>query len=400
MASFVTVAGGSKVAAITPRYRQFVNLDTSPLPGYFQQDSYHMVVDTDIHQGESWQLACAIAHLLYNNNRLGNGDVHAGDTVIVASGEVETGSAQVKMVSHLAQKCLHAQKQIAHWQQLHCRLSFFVPEGNYKQPLPDVTFHLSPISSMDEVESALVAQGLLPSNVLVEAGHFFGDAKSIKQPFNLKHSLQRFSKALPKIANAPGLASPVASHVNNKRLLNRIIIALTLLITLIALWWSIQWVREWMQTPAILHKYQVKTFDTCDNRQPFVLAYPYAKVTKLGALKLDELCAMTITFMHFERPPKTLWLIADSYARLRLNQQPADSDDELVWEIPLPSWQETSREYTLMAFETPLDASDEQSMDAYLLQLYQQKQDVNAELLTAWTDKQGLRAVFILHTLK
>ncbi|WP_371195183.1 hypothetical protein [Glaciecola sp. SC05] len=405
LASFVTIAGGSRVAGMTPQYRQFVNRDTSPLPGYFEHDSYHMVIDRDIDQGESWQLACAIAHLLYANSKLGSGQVEAGDTVIIATGEVETGSANVRLISHLAQKCMSAQKHILRWQAKHCQLSFIVPEENYKQPLPDIPFALSPVSSISEVEERLVQQGLIGQNVIIDAVVQNNNTAMMQGALMLKGALQQFGQRIPNISRLPKpalRAAPFYHWVKNRNVMGG---AIGLIALFIVMWFAFSLVNSWLQSPAIVYDYEVKTFDSCNARETQQRLLPDASVSKLEPLALTEVCSMQVSFEYFEVPPQTLWLVSDSYARMTLPLKDDSQEDYRTWPIPIPSWQEESREYILMVFENTPDASDEDSLDAFLLQLYSKQdpdnpQPLNLGSLQEWASKQSLSVRFISQKLE
>lgn len=400
LASFVTIAGSSKVAAITTRYRQFVNKNTSPLPGYFEHDSYHMVIERDIHQGESWQLACALAHLLYKHNKLGRGDVSPGDRVIIATGEVDAVSANVSLISHLAQKCLHAQKQIGEWQSQHCRLSFLVPEDNYRQPLPDIGFILTPVARVSAAESILVAQGLIPQSVTIEAKGYYRDSKAAQGSRFVKATFISLLQRFPTVSRPPD--KPIVNTLSNKAQLNsRSTIRIVLLmVALLTVWAGVEIFKAATQTPSIVYQYDIQTFDTCDDQQQIQSNFAYSDITQLESLYLRQLCGMQIGFEHVESPPKTIWLIADSYARVSLRQISSRDDDLSLWDIPLPTWQEESRSYVLMLFDTVLDASDEQSLEDYLSTLHSQEQPIELEALSLWSSKQDLPAQFISQTLK
>jgi hypothetical protein len=387
LASFVTIAGTSKVASITPRYRNFVDKNTSPLPRLFKQDSYHMVIDSDIHQGESWQLACAIAHLLYVDGKLGSGEIASGDAVIIATGEVDAANAKVSLVTHLAQKCLNAQKQISRWQQHHCSITFFVPEQNYRQPLPDIPFYLTPVSNIDELQRMLVDKGVITESTTLQWQH----------TANRQRGQNRLSKVPAKIINWHQHSSLRLPRVSGKWLKGLAGVALLSGI----LWGSVAVISDLTKQPSVIMQYQTKIFEQCQPGPDNTLALTRddAPIIKFEPLPLQQLCRLDVVFKDLEYSPKTLWLVADSYAVVPLTLSTADESNNL-WTIPLPSWQEESRRYTLMIFDVPLDASDAQSLRDYLSNLYRQQQPVNLDVLSQWTNYQNLSARFISHSLE
>lgn len=433
LASFVTIAGGSRVAAITPDYRNFVTRDTSPLPEYFAYDSYHMVIDKDIHQGQSWQLAGAIAHLLYRHDKLGNGRVEPGDQLIIASGEIDATNAKVSMITHLAQKCLSAQKQIARLQSEHCRISFLIPDENYKQPLPDIGFVLTPLASMNELEQGFVEQGLISQTMGLGARNALSPNTMISMPKRLQSifykMLQKKNDKTAAMLVAQGQRSSVhfkQQGVSGLRFFKFGVFGIAgIFLGLMAVIWLISSaVIAWLNDPLIIYTYELKTFDSCELTEAFeqrfnALATTENSVIELTSIKLEQLCTMHISFEYFEAQPQTLWLLTDSFVRLDLKQTISAETGEAVWPIPIPNWQQETRAYTLMIFESQMDASDAQSLDAHLQQTYQQqhanikvldhdnqalntgevKRPLSIDTLQQWTDKQQVSARLVLQIL-
>jgi hypothetical protein len=337
-----------------------------------------MVLGGDIHQGESWQFAVAIAHLLEQHERLGDGNVHSGDQVIIATGEIDALSTEVKLINHLAQKCLRAQRQILQWQQMHCRIAFMVPADNYRQPLPDIQWALTPIESVSELEQYLIAKGLVPSA-----------ATLTQKPANRGLSGPSFNiqPIRQKLTNSMTFALKYSSKLvsNNTKLvgagvaLSAFIVILFLILPL--------------EKPLITLAYEVKTLGQCADAEPVVFEFPDAAVAQLPELKLNELCELNLSL---PKSVDSVWLIADSYALLPLT---ASEQDPRQWGIPLPTWQQASRQYTLMTFSDAPDESDKQSMLAYLLKLHKQGEDMNLQSLVDWSNQQSINAQFVQHKL-
>lgn len=376
--SLVTLAGTSKVASIITRYRDFVSQASSPLPGYFEHSAYHMVLGGDIHQGESWQFAVAIAHLLEQHQRLGDGNVKSGDQVIIATGEIDALTTDVKLISHLAQKCLRAQRQILQWQQMHCRVDFMVPADNYRQPLPDIQWPLIPIANIAELEQQFINKGLIPSA-----------ATLTQKPTNRGLTSNYFSgasvsQALTKGINLTRKYSKKIVMDNTK--LAGIGVALTALVLFL-------FILLPFEKPIITLTYEVKTLGQCADAEPVIFDFPVASVAQLPELKLNELCEISVSL---PKSVDSVWLIADSYALLPLTASP---QNQRQWEIPLPTWQQASRQYTLMTFSDTPDESDKQSMLAYLLKLHQQEKVMSLQALVDWSNQQSIEVQFVQHRL-
>lgn len=421
LASFVSIAGGSKLSAITPDYRHFVDKSVSPLAGYFVHDSYHMVLGNEIHQGQSWQFAAALAHILAANNMLGNGKVAPGDKVIIASGEIDAVNADVRLVSHLAQKCLQAQKTIIQWQQQHCEVSFFVPEENYRQPLPDIPFSLIPTSNIAHAEQWLLEHGLITQSGL-------GPVK--KAPMAISSELFKAannaaSQTTHQLVNSFGTLMSRAKPANTAQGKNNSVTSVfaalfksskdkkrklatvgLISVLIVALWILGVGVFHASKTQQIRLSYEQKVLDTCDGNSNTRLSQQQAPQSLISfrPLKLSTLCALQVSFEYLEALPSNVWLVADSYALLPLETiSISDNADDLSiihFKIPLPQWQETSREYFLLVFKQAADQSDKQSLEAYLQRLHQQQKPISLELLLEWQAKQGLEIDIVRHSLQ
>jgi hypothetical protein len=421
LASFVSIAGGSKLSAITPDYRHFVDKSVSPLAGYFGHDSYHMVLGTELHQGQSWQLGAALAHILAASNTLGNGKVAPGDKVIIASGEIDAVNADVRLVSHLAQKCLQAQKTIIQWQQQHCRVSFFVPEENYRQPLPDIPFALTPISNIANAEQWLLEQGHITQSGLgpvkkapmaISSGLFKAANNAASQTTHQLVNtfgtlISRAKPSNPAQAGDNSLTSMFAAFFKGSKDKQRKLAIVCLIVGLIAVLWTLKvGVFHANKTQQVRLSYEQKVLDRCDAASNTRLSQQQApqSLIRFRPLKLSTLCALQVSFEYLEVLPSDVWLVADSYALLPLAttniSDNADDSSIMHFKIPLPQWQETSREYFLLVFKQAADRSDRQSLEAYLQRLHQQQQPISLELLLEWQTKQGLEIDMVRHSLE
>jgi len=279
--------------------------------------------------------------------------------VIIATGEIETGSAKVSAISHFAQKCLAAQNDLNQWQEQKCRVHFLVPQENYQQPIPDVTFSLDAVNNIKELESYLMKQGMI-STVS------FGDVATGGSKSQMSGLISNFSPAT-----------------------------------------AISFIQEKIMGSMLGKALLSAVSNSADNRaanKAFVNKPPLV----LSPLPLTKLCSMSIQMQDFSTLPRTIWMISDSYARFSLQSDTAVSSEKNTkgvqgkanWEIPIPTWQKESRYYILMMFDTELDKSDEQSLEAYLKQLHQNKQDISVDSLSAWLYRQSLHAYFVRQDLE
>jgi hypothetical protein len=147
------------------------------------------------------------------------------------------------------------------------------------------------------------------------------------------------------------------------------------------------------EKPQITLAYEVKTLGQCAGAQPVVLQFPSAPVAQLPELKLNDLCDLRLSLPS---SVESVWLIADSYALLPLT---ASEQNQYVWSIPLPTWQQATRQYTLMTFTEAPDESDKQSMLAYLLELHKREEAVSLQSLVNWSNQQAVNTQFVQHQL-
>ena len=85
---------------ISARYDQFVRRPTGIIEKLLGPSAYRVDVSAPITQGDSWQLGLALAHILKHNAEFVD---HGGDTLIWASGEVDS-QLRVNSVDHIAAK--------------------------------------------------------------------------------------------------------------------------------------------------------------------------------------------------------------------------------------------------------------------------------------------------------
>ncbi len=102
--SLITVNGTATLANISHHYHHFVKKGSGIIQLDFGSCSYRANIEQGIDQGNSWQLAMYIAHVLSEKSLLGNGIVTANDQVIVATGEINTSHRTILAVTKVAEK--------------------------------------------------------------------------------------------------------------------------------------------------------------------------------------------------------------------------------------------------------------------------------------------------------
>ena len=130
ISSVVSVNGTSTTANISGSYHNFVKKGVGIIHQMFGACSYRVDISARIDQGNSWQVAMYLAHLTQSKGLLGNGEVNDGDTVICATGEVNTTNHQILAVAEVALKFKLAQPQLDQWALLGAKVHFLLPQAN------------------------------------------------------------------------------------------------------------------------------------------------------------------------------------------------------------------------------------------------------------------------------
>jgi hypothetical protein len=133
ISSVVSVNGTSTTANISGSYHNFVKKGVGIIHQMFGACSYRVDISARIDQGNSWQVAMYLAHLTQSKGLLGNGEVSQGDTVICATGEVNTTNQQVLAVGEVAVKFKLAQPQLEQWMLLGAAVQFLLPLANQSE---------------------------------------------------------------------------------------------------------------------------------------------------------------------------------------------------------------------------------------------------------------------------
>jgi hypothetical protein len=137
-----------------------------------------------------------------------------------------------------------------------------------------------------------------------------------------------------------------------------------------------------------------KTGQNCDanaTKQVTTIAKQY--VTRIAALDLGSACKMTL--VSNKRTPQ-VWLVADTKTLIELSA--IEIKDELYWDIPIPSQQQTSREYILIITEDYLDLADLAAFKSYLSRL-DENQNASVELLAPFFSVIDVNPQYLSHKL-
>lgn len=153
ISSVVSVNGTSTTANISGSYHNFVKKGVGIIHQMFGACSYRVDISARIDQGNSWQVAMYLGHLAQSKGLLGNGDVSKNDTVICATGEVNTTNQQVLAVGEVAVKLKLALLQLEQWTALGAKVQFVLPKTNQSDvnENPYTIF----VSNLDEAAAVL-----------------------------------------------------------------------------------------------------------------------------------------------------------------------------------------------------------------------------------------------------
>ncbi|MFC3121579.1 hypothetical protein [Agaribacter flavus] len=406
----MTLTGTATKAGISSRYESFVNIDTGLInkyidgfsarhvssrdAGHIPLLSYKMVVEKDIHQGESWQLAACLAHVLYEQGRLCEYDVEDGDTVFIATGMVDPVSLSVNAISFLPQKALRASRALAEWRDKHCEVRFFVPNANYRQPLPDVPFEFSPVSELRDLFEALYSYGLQAPLLSDDLRHTEYSSHVFTKPL---HAQAKTMNA--KLENVVGYTDSKTGYyeVDNQyddnsqpikiRLaasFNKPVLLFSLLFVLFVLF-GLSLLNH--RTTQLL-EYRVG-IQGCSDAVAKHYDIKHDISTTLPTVPLKGLCALQLSI---DSQYKSAWLLAESGALISLSKLSNGH-----WNVPLPSWQNSTRRYTLLLSKQNLDAADFQSFSAYVAS--KPSDQAMEKLGQQWFAKQNYSLRYFTHTL-
>ena len=359
ISSVVSVNGTSTTANISGSYHNFVKKGVGIIHQMFGACSYRVDISARIDQGNSWQVAMYLAHLAQSKGLLGNGEVSQGDTVICATGEVNTSNLQVLAVSEVAMKLKLALPQLEQWTLLGANVQFLVPLAN-----------------QSEVEKNNYC--LLISN------------------------LEQAAAALPDITqNQP---SP---SVKNKKLVSthsyyRMAISILILVLILFFGVNAFIATQSGQRQSVPKKTPVSKVEPTTNTQ-LVALFKQGKTCAQTAsqnislthqtfadLALNQLCEL---YLQTHQSQVQILLVArDAYTVMPLTQ------NQQGWQIPLPKNRFSSRRYFLVSTANMLRKEQIEQLRLYR-EAMPRPDMLTGSKLTDWLEEQQVGFAVYSHTL-
>ena len=126
--SVVCLNGSAHSLNISGLYHNFVKKGTGIIHNDFGGCSYRLDVAAAIDQGNSWQFGFYLAHYLFSQNVLGNGQPEQGDKVFCVSGEINIKNRRINPVTHLDVKLALAQTQLTSWLKQQVLIEVLLPQ--------------------------------------------------------------------------------------------------------------------------------------------------------------------------------------------------------------------------------------------------------------------------------
>ena len=114
--SVVCLNGTSQSLPISSAYYDFVKKGQGVIARDFDHPAWRVDLSAGVETGNSWQLPLYLAHLFEAQQRLGNGQPKAGDTVVWATGAVKV-NGDVEPVDGVERKLEQSRQQLTQWQQ-------------------------------------------------------------------------------------------------------------------------------------------------------------------------------------------------------------------------------------------------------------------------------------------
>ena len=359
ISSVVSVNGTSTTANISSSYHNFVKKGVGIIQQMFGACSYRVDISARIDQGNSWQVAMYLAHLAQSKGLLGNGEVTQGDSVICATGEVNTSNLQVLAVSDVAVKLKLAQPQLEEWSALGVKVQFLLPQANQSEIKKN--HYTSLVNNLEQAAMALPNTTKEQSTVNIKVKKLVST--------NSRHILI-FVGIILCLVLAYGINNFFYSDSNkSQNTTNKTNVTVVESILKI-------------QLQALLK--QSKSCAKTTSQNIALSGKVFADLT------LNQLCEL---YLQTPKSQGQLLLIAqDAYTVLPLIQSPKG------WQIPLPKNRKSHRSYFLVTLsETLSEAKVEQ------LRLYRETMS-KPELLTEstladWLQTQGVDFVIYSHKL-
>ncbi len=359
ISSVVSVNGTSTTANISGSYHNFVKKGVGIIHQMFGACSYRIDISARIDQGNSWQVAMYLAHLAQSKGLLGNGEVSQGDTVICATGEVNTTNHQVLAVAEVAVKFKLAQPQLEQWTALGAKVQFLLPQANQSEVKKNNYTLL--VSNLEQAATALpnTTQNQRSSSVKnkqlvsINSRYMITGAASILVLI-IFLGLNKFTSTDSSNHQA------VAKKANNSKVEP----------------------TQKIQLVALLK--QDKTCAQTSSQSVFLTNEVFAD------LALNQLCKL---YLQTHKSQVQILLIArDAYTVMPLTQSPQG------WQIPLPKNRLSDRSYFLVTLVQPLSQEKIEQLRLYREAMPQPKMFTKSAL-TDWLGEQGVEFAVYTHKL-
>lgn len=359
ISSVVSVNGTSTTANISGSYHNFVKKGVGIIQQMFGACSYRVDISARIDQGNSWQVAMYLAHLAHSNGLLGNGEVCQGDTVICATGEVNTTNQQILAVTEVALKFKLAQAQLEQWTQLGAKVQFLLPLAN--QSDVEQNHYMLAVSNLEQ--AALV----LPNRSKSQSLQSEKSKKLVSINSRYKIAISAFLLVLVLFfglrefdSSKNSTLQPEAKKEHNSK----------------------QVPIEKTHLVALIKQGQTCAQTTCQN-----MVLTNQTFTELALNQLCELYLQTSTSQV-----QILLVAQDAYTVLPLSQSLKG------WQIPLPKNRISDRSYFLVTLTQSL--SEEKIEQLRLYREAMSKPDrLTESALDDWLEKQEVEFMIYTHKL-
>jgi len=359
ISSVVSVNGTSTTANISGSYHNFVKKGVGIIQQMFGACSYRVDISARIDQGNSWQVAIYLAHLAQSKGLLGNGEVNQGDTVICATGEVNTSNHQVLAVTEVALKLKLAQPQLEQWTALGVKVQFLLPKANQS----DVEQNNYTLLVSDLEQAALA----LPNSTQSQTSPSVKSKKSASNNSRIIIIIAIVAAVLVVVFGLSKLTSPESKqHQPLYKTSKAPQTELNKSIQLVALIEQGKSCAQTSDEPVLLNK---KVF---------------------ADLALNQLCAL---YLQTNTTVVQILLVAqDAYTVLPLKQ------NQQGWQIPLPKNRASHRSYFLVAIAQSLSEDKIEQLRLYR-EAMPKPSLLTESALASWLEKQKVNFTVYTHKL-
>lgn len=395
--SVITLNGTSDMANISSAYHRFVQKCTGLIQREFGGTSYRLNLSRNIEQGASWQLGVYLAHhlsdlaktslavtsenakLASQSVSLGNGIVEQGDIVFCVTGQVNTTDKHVEGVTAVAEKIIAASAQVSQWQKQGVLAEFVYPEANKSQHFPELDCSMHRCSKLSELIEHV--NSFLPT--------VQNERPALPDASNYASHSNKDTKAQSQNA-----ANSMLLGRLNHLLRSKIKYVLMPFVLLLLTFTYVQMHESSPPTSKVEYVISKKSGGNCDaNAQTFRLDVGGQYVTQASPAFLGELCGL---YLHTSESVPQVWMITDTKAVMELRF--LENDNERVWRINLPQYQQANRQFYLIITPERLDLSDLASLTDYLGRV-PSSQNLSVEVLAEFFTTINVNPQYLSHRL-